>query len=55
MPIRQAGPFLVRYGVVGSTCDGATKGDASCLKGPRFGWILVAAYDPASVRAVTFP
>ena len=57
LPIRQAGPFLVRYGVVGSTCDRVPlpNGDASCLPGPRFGWILGAAYDAASVRAVTFP
>ena len=55
LPIRQAGPFLVRYGVVAGTCDTVSTGDATCLGGPRGGWIVEAAYGPASVRVVTFP
>jgi hypothetical protein len=55
LPIRQAGPFLIRYDVVGSVCDAVPNADASCAGEPRSGWIVEAAYDPASVRVVTFP
>ena len=58
LPIRASGPFLVRSGVVGSTCnppgDPATP-DPACAGGPAYGWLVVARYDPETVLVVTFP
>jgi hypothetical protein len=57
LPIRDAGPFLVRQGIVGSTChpDGGEQIDVSCAGGSIWGWIVGARYDPEHVRVVTFP
>lgn len=57
LPIREQGPFLVRQGIIGSTChpDGGEQIDVSCAGGPIWGWIVGARYDPEQVRVVTFP
>jgi hypothetical protein len=57
LPIRDRGPFLVRQGIVGSTCDpaGGQQIDVGCAGGPIWGWIVGARYEPDQVRVVTFP
>ncbi len=54
-PIEDSGPFLVRSGVVGSTCDLVVQTGAACAGGDVWGWVVAGRYDPGSVRVVTFP
>lgn len=57
LPIADPGPFLVREAVVRDACasSNGTTVAVDCGGGPILGWLLVARYDPATVRVVTFP
>lgn len=50
-PTREAGPFLVRQVLVPTTCDPPTTCRGGLFPKP----MVVARYDPATVRVVTFP